>query len=294
MSIKKHLTIEHAIHSVMVCFAASSLGNVAAFLVDAGHPWQSAYLLSVALGVGLTALSIMLTGVDRDSDSGTFWTILSAAAALGVLSGALQSAEYAKHLSILWSLFLGFLSPLAGEVGLAWASSLYAKANKRKRFASIGADLESSVADVMTDAMQNVDRAAVQKRVDRVLNQMAALAIDSAAEKAMALYVKQPAQIAKTEPVVLVEVAPNSEIDPILTSTCDDEQADIDRMSAGKQRKIELRRISMIEILKSKTPTVAELADQLSASENTIRKDLSALQEQGFALSVNGVVKLKG
>jgi len=281
---RRYLTIEHSVHLVMICFALASLGNVSAFLTGAGHPWYSAWLLAVALAVGLTSLSIMLTGVDRQADPATFWTITVAATALGVLSGSLQSAEYARHLGSVWSVFLGFTSPLAGEVALAFAASLYGKAHKRARFASIGADLENGVADVMIDAMASVDRAAIQRRVDRVLNQMAGLAIDSAAQKAMALYVK-PLQI-EQKPM------PTIETEPILNSKTEPETNDVERMKAGKLRKIEQRRTAMLDILQSGEFSVGDLASKMRCSANTIRTDLDALQAAGHSMSVNGVVRL--
>lgn len=293
---KRIFTIEHVVHFVMICFAASSLGNCAAFLIGAGHPWPSAWLLSGALGIGLTALSIMLTGIDKDGDSATFGTILAAACALGVLSGALQSAEYHKHLSMAWSLFLGFLSPLAGEVGLAWASSLYAKANKRRRFASIGADLEASVADVMVDAMRDVDRGAVQRRVDRVLNQMAGLAIDSAATKAMALYVKQPAQL--DAPAQELLTPPTPEITP-LTPTVNGGGEDFrQKMAEGKRKKAAERQRALYDILRaefngmdSEGLNKTALGERLGCTRQTISTDIEALTAQGL-VTVNGVVSV--
>lgn len=66
--IKQHSTIETLVHAIMVAFAAASLGNVYEFLKSAGHPAEVAGALSVALGLSLVTISIMLTKIDRSAE----------------------------------------------------------------------------------------------------------------------------------------------------------------------------------------------------------------------------------
>lgn len=66
----------------------------------------------------------------------------------------------------------------------------------------------------------------------------------------------------------------------------------IDKMNEAKQRKIELRRNTLLDIIRQQELGISDLAAKMDVSANTIRKDLEALQSAGHSMSVNGVVKL--
>lgn len=91
--------------------------------------------------------------------------------------------------------------------------------------------------------------------------------------------------------------AQNHETEPKLNSVSQTEQPTIlnpiEKMNEAKQRKIEARHNAMLDIIRREELGVGDLAGRLGVSDNTIRKDLKALQDAGHSMSVNGVVKLQ-
>lgn len=107
--------------------------------------------------------------------------------------------------------------------------------------------------------------------------------------------------IAQNQPPILSSKSDqNREIDPILSSESptilNSEQPTIlnpvEKMQAGKQRKVAQRRNALLDIIRNNELGIGDLATQMSVSANTIRADLEALQQAGHSMSVNGVVKL--
>lgn len=82
-------------------------------------------------------------------------------------------------------------------------------------------------------------------------------------------------------------------VSPILSEKPADNLTAIERMNAARQLKIDNRRNTILQFLKETALPIPEIANRLSVSENTIRKDLEALQSVGHSMSVNGVVKLQ-
>ncbi len=66
----------------------------------------------------------------------------------------------------------------------------------------------------------------------------------------------------------------------------------VERMNAVRQINIQIRRSALLDIIKESELPISEIATRLDVSENTIRKDLEALQSVGHSMSINGVVKL--
>lgn len=88
----------------------------------------------------------------------------------------------------------------------------------------------------------------------------------------------------------------NHETEQKLNSESEPEQPTIlnpiDKMNEAKQRKIEARRNTLLDIIRQQELGISDLAAKMDVSANTIRKDLEALQSAGHSMSVNGVVKL--
>lgn len=86
-------------------------------------------------------------------------------------------------------------------------------------------------------------------------------------------------------------------VSPILSEKSEEKPVDtlspIEKMNAAKLRKIESRHSTILEFLKENELSIPEIANRLNVSDNTIRKDLKALQEAGHSMSVNGIVKLR-
>jgi len=85
----------------------------------------------------------------------------------------------------------------------------------------------------------------------------------------------------------------SSESDKKLSSEPEKKLNPIDAMNEARSRKIDQRRNTLLDIIREKPLGVPDLANHLGVSENTIRKDLAALQSAGHSMSVNGVVKLE-
>jgi hypothetical protein len=151
--------------------------------------------LGAALGGVLVIVSIMLTHTDRHASPQSFNWLTIVALGLGLISGSVQSAEYATHLHIAWAIVLGFGVPLFGEVGLAMATSEYTKAQKRERFRSVSATIENAVADRLEAAISELDPAAIKKHVERTVNALARQAVDSVSAQAAQFYVQSGQQM---------------------------------------------------------------------------------------------------
>lgn len=92
-----------------------------------------------------------------------------------------------------------------------------------------------------------------------------------------------PSVIAKNSAHVIEQITPqlpDTELDPIA------------KMNAGRQRKIEKRRAAILSYLSRNEPSIPDLVTAINVSENTIRKDLAALQSAGHTMSINGIVSL--
>lgn len=161
------------VHLVMIAFAVASLGNVHAFLSSAGHPSEVAWALGIALGSALVIVAMMITHVDREVDPDAFWWLVATEIGLGLISGALQAAEYSKHLHLAWSVILGFGIPLVGEVCLAFAASAYIRARSRERFRTVSVTIETAVADRLESAIDELDPQTINRHVAKTINQLA-------------------------------------------------------------------------------------------------------------------------
>lgn len=307
---KTHLNMKTMVHLVMVAFAGASLGNVKAFLVGAGHPAEVAWLLGGALGLALVTVSIMLTHVNRDSDKVAFNWLLGTGVLLGVISGSLQSAEYAKHLHWAWAGVLGFGVPLGGEVGLAIAAAGYTKARERERFRNVATVLEGAVADQLEAAVAEFDPAQVRKHMDRTIVNLSRLAIDSVAGHAATFYAPPSATLPtmdahpSTVPVLLDarQDAPQGLQDAQNVHYVEMDGGTppegVQRATAARTSKADARQAELYDWLKANfdgRPTddlnKTEVGRLFGTTRQTIGRDLEALADAG-KITVNGVVKV--
>jgi hypothetical protein len=298
----KHLfTLENLVHSIMIAFALASLGNVHEFLRAAGHPSEVAWALAVALGLSLVTIAIMLTRIDRTAEPVAFAWLAVAGVALGLLSGSLQASTYAKHLAGAWPVVLGFGGPICGEVLLAIAASEYSKAQRRAEFRGVGDQLEAAVSTFLVEAVGSMDRAAIQRHVERTINTMARQAVDSVSSKALRYYDNTPAQ---NEQPAASNLTPDAAKTPVVNT---EQPTDANALDAGRQtanankrQRAAQRQRALFAILRDEFNGVASdelnrtaLGDRLGCSRQTVSSDLDALADQRL-ISMNGHVDVIG
>lgn len=300
MNIKKHFTIETLVHGIMVAFALASLGNVYEFLRSAGHPTEVAWAFSVAIGLSLVTISIMLTKTDRQAEPTAFAWLAVAGSALGLLSGSLQMSTYSQHLTGAWPVVLGFGGPICGEVLLAIASAEFSKARRRAEYRNVGERIEGAVSTFLVEATSTMDRGLIQKHVERTINQMARQAVDSVSSKALRYYDNTPAQ---NEQPAASNLTPDAAKTPVVNN---EQPTDTNALDAGRQRanankrkNAAARQRALFAILrdefngvKSDELNKTELGERLGCTRQTVGNDLEALADQQL-ISLNGHLEIK-
>jgi hypothetical protein len=275
----KHLKIEHATHSLTILFGITSLANVNAFLHGAGHDPIAAVALSVALGAALIVISIALTQIDWQSEQNTFRVLAVVGGLLAIISGALQSAEYATHLTGLWPYLLGYGVPVVGEIGLSLATALYLKALRRSELRAVHTKMERAVVSVLDEAIAGFDPSTIKRRIDRSLNTVAARAVDGVTHELMNFYGAPP----QAEPVGdLVE--PTADISPNVPDLTLANTARVSKKNANIDKALTL--------IETGQHSLDEIANQVNVTTKTIQRYVDELRGAGHNISVNGVVKL--
>lgn len=133
--VKQLFKFENAAHVLIVCFGFTSFSNIKTFLTHAGHDGYAAAALSMALGAALIVCSIALTKLDWQREKFTTFLLISAATALGAISGGIQSVEYTKELDGVWPYVLGYGIPLIGEVFFSLAMAQFEQSRERAQTA---------------------------------------------------------------------------------------------------------------------------------------------------------------
>lgn len=290
-------------HCVMVCFALASLGNVKAFLEEAGHTpstalWflpDPALAMAAALGTGLVIVSILLTNIDWRIDLTAFVSLAIAGLGLGALSGSLQMVEYSKHLPLHWAIVLGYGGPLLGEVVLAVAVSMYDKAKDRERFRNVSISIEHAVADRLDVAIAEMEQAAIKRHVERTVNTLARLAVDSVATQAAQFYTRAEVDITPTPVQVDTDVTP----EPLNTGEFNELLEDgRNKANEQKRTKATQRQDTLLNILRTEYNGASAdalnktaLGTRLGVTRQTVDRDLDAL-EAANRLVLNGHVEV--
>lgn len=284
-----NLSFKTLAHAVMIAFAGASLGNVRAFLVTAGHPVEVAWALGIALGAALVTVSIMLSHLDRRADASAWLWLLATGCLLGGVSGAVQAAEYARHLPMGWAILLGFSIPLGGEVLLALGVSSYGRARERERFRNVAALVEGAVVSRLEDAIGSLDAEAIHKHVERTITGLARQAVTNVAAQASAFYSMSNVQsddvqrsMIDVQPPLNVKT-PQSNV--VNVESVPNQTTALDKANAERQQTIEQRRVTVLNILRSVgSASVAQIAEQLgdnAPSRGTLTTDLNALADDG-------------
>lgn len=210
-TLKRIFTLEHAIHAVIILCAGTSLENIKDFFQSKGHPDQAAWLISLTLGSGVVITSIMLTRVDPLRSKTTFYWMFTSALSFALLSGGIQSAQYASHNVLFpWNILLGFSLPITGEVLLAWASSLYILHQKAIVLETIQEDAQSAVTKALVTSLEQFDSSQVRESVNALMLQLADQSLQSAGRRLLGGFPTEilTSRLNSPEPVVLGPVRP--------------------------------------------------------------------------------------
>lgn len=268
---KLRFDVRLLIHTTMLAFAVASLGNVHSFFSSAGHPDEVAWSLAIALGSALVTLSIMLTEIDRDADTQAFFWLLATALLLGAISGSLQMAVYQQHLAWQWAVLLGFGIPLGGEVCLAFATSAYLKARERERFRNMSGSIETAVADYLERALAAFDPAVIEQHVERTINRLTRLAMDSVAAQALRFYATDEALLeADDTPETAGGFGPQNL-----------KKAQAAR-AATLEAQTEARKAAILKLLAGESLSITTIADTLGIHRDTARKYCQELADAGL------------
>lgn len=286
-------TIEHLVHLVMCVFAVASIGNVSEFLLSSGHNPFTAYGVGLALGLGLVAISVMLTRADI-GDRPTFFAMLSATLAMGLLSGTVQTLAYYAHTpNQLTAALQGYGFPLIGECLLAVAAALYAASERRRRAAMADEDMEERINDALSQALADIDLSSASKYIERQAAAILRAKMDAITAKRMGGIQRVPVHGAADVTEEMTPAPTNTSI-----GNADDDQF-VTRMAEGKRNKTNERRAKLLRILATEfngAPSddlnKTDLATRLGTTRQTVSRDIDALMD-AQRLSVNGHVTVK-
>lgn len=159
-----------ATHLLMIAFAVASLGNIKDFFMTLHAGLQVAWGLGIALGGALVIMAALLSEMAWNPKDSRFRVVGGVTLALSLLSGSIQAWAYSQHMDGWAAAGLGFSLPIVGELGLSFALSAYNKAMANRRVEEAQTKLADGVRDMISAAVEAIDRAKVQAQVDRATN----------------------------------------------------------------------------------------------------------------------------
>lgn len=159
-----------ATHLLMIAFAVASLGNIKDFFMTLHAGLQVAWGLGIALGGALVIMAALLSEMAWNPKDSRFRVVGGVTLALSLLSGSIQAWAYSQHMDGWAAAGLGFSLPIVGELGLSFALSAYNKAMANRRVEEAQTKLADGVRDMISEAVEAIDRAKVQAQVDRATN----------------------------------------------------------------------------------------------------------------------------
>lgn len=153
---------------LMIVAAWASYGNVFAFFSEGHTNTTTANALAITLGVALVVASSRLSKLDftrvkRDRD---MQIVVGIAATLAIVSGIIQSHEYAKHYDLLIAYVLGFGIPLLLEVAPAATIALLKSIDSNQRTETLRRNVEERMAQTLNDAVERIDISTVNSEIE--------------------------------------------------------------------------------------------------------------------------------
>lgn len=283
--LRKLLTIETAVHIVMILFAGASVANIASLFIEGGHAIVG-WVLGCALGSALVAVSIMATKIDRQVEPLAFRYMVVAVTALALLSGAIQSKAYALHLPLIWAIVLGYGMPLCGEALLAFATAEYTAAYRRKRIRSATDGSKEKIAEAIAEALSDIDVSEVKSDVQRQVKSIVKYQVGQIAAEMMGKNVADVRNVPVTptpEPRQTLEMSQSNA--PVPVSTNDMTKVRTDKAATRRQEIL-----SYVDSQDVRT-FVESMAQLFDVSVRTIQRDIQSLESDGKVIA-NGVIVL--
>jgi hypothetical protein len=290
----KHFFSLHTLaHGLAFAFAAGSFANIRHYLAGAGHGHEAAIIIGGSLGLSLVVSSVMLARTDRDASPKSFWSILAVGIGFGLVSGWLQTAEYAKHLAQPAAAILGYGIPLLGEVGLSLAVNEYTKGQDRERFRSVSQTIERAVADQLEAAVAEFDPTPIRRHVDRTLITLSRAAVDSVSAQAIQFYQSAPS----TEPTTPSFIEHSTETPSIQTdqpartieqagnvqnSDPNTDQNNLDTVNAKRKADKQAAQAAMLDIYRTEPfASYRSVGHRIGRSASTVSDWLDELEAGG-------------
>lgn len=272
---KRIIGIESATHVLILLFTLTSWANIRAFLIGAGHDALAAALLSGALGAALAVISLAISRLDIAIERQAFAALAIVGGGMALLSGALQAAEYSRHLGVVWAVALGFGIPVLGEIGLSLASALFSRAERKSDLRRINTKIEAAIVGNLDAAIAAFDPSTIRRHVERALNVVALRAVSGVKSDLLSAY-----GAVDSEPLPMVEAAP-------LSTT----GATVEQLAAARTAKKNAKMEKVFALIECGDRTLNQLADEARVSSKTISRYIDEFRSSGHNIEVNGVVK---
>lgn len=258
----------------MVIFGAVSVQNIAVYFVGAGHSLNVAYTLGGALGMALLTVSVMLTHIDQKQDRGAFWWLLTAGLVLALVSGGIQSAEYAKHLDPLPALGLGYGLPIGGEILLAFATASYTAARRRQKIRMATEGTTERIAECVAEALSDVDVSKVRRYVESRVDAIVRAQVDAVASQIVPSVTLSPVSVDSSDGSAQPQT--ESGFGPTNLPKAQERRVELVQAQAAE------REAAILTILADQGPLgTTAIADALSLHRDTARKHLQLLAKGG-------------
>lgn len=256
-----------ATHLLMIAFAVASLGNIKDFFMTLHAGFQVAWGLGVALGGALVIMAALLSEMTWNPRDARFRVVGGVTLSLALLSGSIQSWAYSKHdIGTLAAIGLGFSLPVIGELGLSFALSAYNKAMANRRVEEAQNKLANGVRDMISAAVESIDRAKVQAQVDRATNVIVRAVVDNVVSGMLA-------ELQSNDTIG----APEVETKPVVTSGTTNDSETNNGAEATDGAEIEMLKAIVRYYLGSEGATYQQAADALGLEKMALHRRVKRL-----------------
>ncbi|MBV7328391.1 hypothetical protein KFU94_09050 [Chloroflexi bacterium TSY] len=289
--LKRNVTISTALESFVVLLGITSSVNTFAYIMHIEHSIPTAVTTSVVLGLALIISALAASRIDRRGYPGWFLLAIVITGAFAVVSGGLQTALHYYHsTNWLYSVGLGFVLPVVGEIGGPLVASAMKRIERERALREVSAQIEATIADNLSHALAAFDPARIEKHIDKTINSLAIAAVTDVSNRVRRYYVEEAHTVKTfdTEPTEqprkgaeASEAAKSNDISNMKP------QADAVR-SNGKQAALE----RTIEFFRTHpNGSLADAEQFVGRKKSTISGYLNELEQQGRA-NVNGSVQI--
>lgn len=255
-----------ATHLLMIAFAGASLGNIKSFFMLLHADIQVAWGIGIAVGGSLVVMAALLSEMTWNTKDQRFQVVSAVTLALCLLSGFIQTWAYNQHMWGLYAGLLGFALPLVGELGLSFALSAYNKAMTNRRVEEAQSKLANGVRDMISEAVESIDRSKVQAQVDRATNVIVRAVVDNVVSSMIA-------ELQSNETILGSEV----ETKPAVTSGTINNDNPNNDTNANDDNELETLKAIVRYYLASPGATYQQAANELALEKMAIHRRVKRL-----------------